>query len=59
MILLVVAVLLVVGAIRLVAEVGRRADLETIDIAIDAIAPEEEEETVESVVVGVPDETFD
>ena len=36
-ILLVVAVLLVVGAIRLVAEVGRRADLETIDIAIDAV----------------------
>jgi hypothetical protein len=58
-ILLVVAVLLVVGAIRLVAEVGRRADLETIDIAIDAVPPEEEEQIVESVVAGVPDETFD
>ena len=58
-ILLVVAVLLVVGAIRLVAEVGRRADLEAIDIAIDAVALEEEEEIIESVVAGVPDETFD
>ncbi len=56
-ILLVVAVLLVVAAIRLVAEVGRRADLEKTDMAIDAVPPEEEEQVVESVVAGVPDET--
>ena len=57
-IFLVLAVLLIVGATRLVAEVGKRADLETSDIAIDAVAPEEEGEAGEFVSAGVPDETF-
>jgi hypothetical protein len=64
-ILLVVTVLLVVGAIRLVAEVGRRADLESIDVAIEAVALEEEiveeeiveEEIVEALVADEFDET--
>jgi HAMP domain-containing protein len=56
-IFLVLAVLLIVGAIRLVAEVGRRADLETIDNAIDAVALEDNEEIIESVIAGAPDET--
>jgi hypothetical protein len=53
-ILLVIAVLLVVGAIRLVAEVGRRADAESSDAAIEAVALEEEivEEVVADDLVG-------
>ena len=55
-ILLVVAVLLVVGVVRLIAEVGRRADAETAEVAIEAGAPDEG--IVEVMVVDVADETF-
>jgi hypothetical protein len=54
-ILVVVAVLLVLGAIRLFAEVGRRADLESTVIAINAAVLDEEEKIVESMVA---DETL-
>jgi hypothetical protein len=53
-ILLVIAVLLVVGAIRLVAEVGRRADAEPSDTAIDSGAPDED--LIEAVVADAADE---
>jgi hypothetical protein len=54
--LLVIAVLLVIAAIRLIAEVGRRADVESIEVSVDAAALEEE--VVDEVEAETVEETL-